>query len=89
MGRPSDDAASSAGFDESAYGAVAHLLDFSPREREVFLLMVQGRSRSYIAKNLFVSEETVKTHVSRLYKKAGVHSKQELIDKTKEMLASL
>lgn len=79
----------SVGFDEEAYATVARLLEFSPREKEVFLLMIQGRSRSYIAKRLFISEETVKTHVSRLYKKADVHSKQELIDKASEMLANM
>lgn len=52
----------------------------SPREREVFALLAQGRSRSHISKALTLSEGTVKTHISHIYAKLGVSSKQEMID---------
>ena len=41
-------------------------------------MLCAGRSRSYIAETLFISENTVKTHSDRLYKKLGVHSREEL-----------
>lgn len=50
----------------------------TPREVEVMQMLCAGRSRSYIAETLFISENTVKTHSDRLYKKLGVHSREEL-----------
>lgn len=50
------------------------------REREVFLLLVHGRNARYIQETLVVSYNMVKTHVSHVYAKLGVHSHQELID---------
>lgn len=52
----------------------------SPRETEVFMLLVQGRSRSFIQEELSLSGNTVKTHVSHIYAKMGVNGKQELMD---------
>lgn len=51
----------------------------SPREREVFLLAVRGLSRREIADALYVSEGTIRTHLARIYRKLGVHSRAELI----------
>lgn len=56
-------------------------LQLTPREREVLELLVRGRSKVYIAEAFFVSENTVRGHVKRLYTKVGVHSKQELVDR--------
>ena len=51
----------------------------SPREAVVLTLAAQGRNAKAIAEKLFVSESTTKTHMSNIYRKAGVHSQQELI----------
>lgn len=51
----------------------------SDRETEVFLLLAQGRSRRFIADELFITEGTVSKHSQRIYEKLGVHSKQELL----------
>lgn len=58
--------------------------DLSERETEVALLIAQGRSKSYIAEALCLSENTVRTHAKNVYAKLGVHSKQELIDLMQE-----
>lgn len=50
------------------------------REREVLELLMRGRTGSYIAETLVISENTARGHVRRLYTKLGVHSRQELID---------
>lgn len=52
----------------------------SARESQVVRLFSQGRSAARIAEELTLSENTVKTHLQNIYSKAGVHSKQELID---------
>ncbi|WP_162903774.1 LuxR C-terminal-related transcriptional regulator [Leucobacter sp. wl10] len=47
----------------------------SARETQVLRLLVAGRSREQIAKELFLSENTVKTHQRSVYRKLGVSSK--------------
>ena len=51
----------------------------SDREREVAALVVRGRSVQSIAEDMVVSQNTIKTHVSRIYRKCGVHSREELV----------
>lgn len=50
----------------------------SARELEVFKLIAKGRSRAFIAEELFLSENTVRGHTSHLYAKLGVHTRDEL-----------
>ena len=52
----------------------------SNRETEIFLLLAQGRSRPYIRDSLYLSKNTVATHIRHIYEKLGIHSQQELID---------
>lgn len=52
----------------------------SARESEVLNLLVRGRSVPHIAERLLISHSTVKTHITRIYQKLGVASKQEMID---------
>jgi DNA-binding CsgD family transcriptional regulator len=44
----------------------------SPREREVLALLARGLSNKELARELSVSENTVKTHLANLYAKLGV-----------------
>lgn len=50
------------------------------REIEVLQLLCKGRSKSYVAESLFISENTVRSHAKHIYAKLGVHSKQEILD---------
>lgn len=59
---------------------IASGASLSKRETEVFDLLACGRSRPYIRDALFLSKNTVATHVKHIYAKLGVHSQQELID---------
>ena len=45
--------------------------DLTPREAEVLKLIAAGQSNREIARTLFVSEATVKTHVNRIFAKTG------------------
>jgi ATP/maltotriose-dependent transcriptional regulator MalT len=53
------------------------ILSLSPREREVFALLAQGRSNREIGKALFISPVTVKVHVRHIFDKLGVRSRAE------------
>lgn len=50
------------------------------REIEVIQYIAKGRSKSYIADSLFLSENTVKSYAKKAYAKLDIHSKQELLD---------
>ena len=53
---------------------------FTRREGEIFLLLAQGYTMPAISEKLFVSENTVKSHVKAIYQKLDIHSRTELID---------
>lgn len=53
----------------------------SSREKEILSLMTEGRTFHKIAEALFISYETVRTHVKRIYKKLHVASASEAVAK--------
>jgi PAS domain S-box-containing protein len=56
---------------------------FSPREKEIINLMLQGYSRKEMSEKYFISENTVKAHTSSIYSKMNVSSKNEFFDAVK------
>lgn len=50
----------------------------TPREREVVAALLAGRSVDETAVQLFMSRSTVKTHLSKVYEKLGVHNRAGL-----------
>ena len=50
------------------------------REQDVLLLLMKGKSYSDMKEELFVSFQTVKNYISRIYKKAGVRNRVELVN---------
>ena len=51
--------------------------DLTPRESEVLRLIAAGKSNREIARALFVSEATVKTHVNRIFAKTGSRDRSQ------------
>lgn len=49
------------------------------REREVFELLVQGKTTKEIAALLFISEITVRNHISNVRKKLGVKGRSKAV----------
>ena len=47
------------------------------REQAVYLLLAKGRNVKQISDSLFIAQSTVRVHVSRIYEKFGVHTRQE------------
>lgn len=56
------------------------ILALTAREREVLNALAADKKRREIADELFVSENTVKKHVSHIYEKLGVASRKELCE---------
>ena len=57
--------------------------DFSTREKEIATLIIEGKSDKEIASQLNISPQTVATHNKKIFKKADVHSRVELINKVR------
>lgn len=65
---------------------MAHDCSLTPREEEIYLLLLKGRNSRYLQETLFISESTAKTHISNIYRKVGVRSKQELINQVEQSI---
>lgn len=69
-----------AGRSDDPLDAMAGLYGLSEREREVLALLAKGRGTPFVAEQLGLSQNTVKAYARSLYKKLGVHSREELMD---------
>ncbi len=60
--------------------AVAQQYGLSRREEEVLVLLAQRKTSSEIEAELFISNSTVKSHSKSIYKKLGIHKREELLE---------
>jgi PAS domain S-box-containing protein len=57
------------------------LRELSTREKQILVLLMQGLRVPAIAERLFISPSTVRNHLKAIYRKVGVSSQQQLIDR--------
>lgn len=57
------------------------IVDLSKQEKNVHALILAGKSNKEIANELFISLSTVKTHITSIYSKLKVSSRQELFQR--------
>ena len=55
--------------------------NLTEREKEILLLLMKGLSYKEIASHIFISVETLNTHIKNIYRKLKVHSPSELASK--------
>jgi NarL family two-component system response regulator LiaR len=60
-------------------------LGITPRELEILALVAQGLSNREIAAQLFLSENTVKTHCSRAFDKLGARRRTQAVQLGKQL----
>ncbi len=60
-----------------APGAESRFSELTPRELEILCLLAEGQSNKVIARNLGISDGTVKLHVKAVLRKLDVHSRVE------------
>jgi ATP/maltotriose-dependent transcriptional regulator MalT len=62
--------------------------NISSREKEIVPLILQGYTNQKIGDTLFISANTVKTHIRNIYAKFGVKNRYELISFVKDACLS-
>lgn len=65
-----------------AFVAKKHSL--TAREEQILNLLVAGRNAPYISEALYISPDTVRSHIRHIYQKLGVHNRQDLLTVVQE-----
>lgn len=60
-------------------------IHLTPRELEVLAQLAKGNSYTKIADQLEISENTLKTHIKRIYRKLNVHNRTQAILATQKL----
>ena len=66
-------------------GNIVQTLGITARELEILTLIARGLSNREIATQLFVSENTVKTHCARTFDKLGAARRTQAVQRGKEL----
>lgn len=74
------------GFLTGGTGEVMLFPELSAREREVLVILADGRSNGEIARQLFVSEKTVRNHVTNIFTKLGVTDRAQAVARARDRL---
>lgn len=72
-----------------AFGEFVSVYQLSKRELEIVECICKGSSNKQISEELFISLQTVKDHVYRIYKKTGVKNRVQLVNMVGTMQKSV
>lgn len=75
-----DEAAMDEPNDEAGLDFLTEAYGLTVREHEVASLLAKGRSLPFIQEELHISQGTAQTHLTHIYRKLDVHSRQEFLD---------
>ena len=64
------------------------LAELSPRQHEILQRLVAGQRTPAIASDLFLSQNTVRNHLSAIFRRFGVHSQSQLLERLKSLQSS-
>ncbi len=56
----------------------------SPRELQIVTQLHRGETLKLLAGSLFITEATLKTHLASIYRKLGVHTRLQAIEKVRQ-----
>jgi LuxR family maltose regulon positive regulatory protein len=62
-----------------------HHAQLSDRERDIVRSLVRGRTAGEMADELYISVNTVKSHLKSVYRKLGVSSRQAAVKRAREL----
>jgi len=65
--------------------ATSYVEQLTEREREILALVAQGASNRQVAERLYLTEGTVKNHMSSILSKLGVRDRTQAVLKAKEL----
>lgn len=82
-----DDGALEKGDIRRACTRLSHAWGLTSREQEILELAARGVSRRDLANELCISEQTVKTHLSKIFQKSGCHARGELEARVRSTVA--
>lgn len=54
--------------------------EISPREADVLISLLKGNTKRHVSEELFISYNTVRSHIRSIYTKCDAHSQQDLVD---------
>ena len=63
---------------EQEENSKSQLSELTIRQKEVYELIVSGKSNKEIMANLFIEQSTLKSHINQIYKKLNVKNRREL-----------
>ena len=72
---------------ERACSELAQQVGLSPREADVLALVCSGYSARHAGERLGISESTVVSHVTHIYRKVGVSNRQQLVARVAQLEA--
>lgn len=67
--------------DEENEDFISLLKNLTSRQREVYDLIIEGKSNKEISSELFIEQSTLKSHINQIYKKLNIKSRTELKQK--------